>query len=151
MWCVEWPKAPASEDPFEVKELASPKHCWNVSRRCLDANFPLISDKSRTEGSLLVTSEILGLCFNRLTSDHMYSRLKREIFPLLVRTQLYQKPKTFSGFSLHVWNIHEILNTLKKKRKRHSLNISYVIDTEECGFSNARKPLLQNTFLKSTS
>ena len=39
----------------------------------------------------------------------------------------------------------------KRKDGRKSVKNAEVIDTEECGFLNARKLLLQNTLLKSTS
>ena len=96
MWFLEWQKAASSEHPFVINELTIWKHWWNVSRRCFYANFSWMSDKSITKRSLLARSEILGLCFNRLTCDHMYYNLSTEIFQQLVRTQLSQKPKTFS-------------------------------------------------------
>ena len=95
MWFHECPKAPASEHPFKVNQLTGLKHCLNASRRCFYAIFPLISDKSKTERSPLVRSRISGLFFPRLTCDHMYSRLNRDIFPQAVRTQLSLKPKPF--------------------------------------------------------
>ena len=151
MWFLECPKAPASEHTFEINKLVGQKHCWNVWRRSFDANFQLIWDKSSTERSLIVRSDILGLCFNRLTGEHMYSRLNREIFPQLVWTQLCQKAKTFSeiftAFLKSTWNFEHF----GKKEELHRLNISEVIDTEECIFLNSRKLLLQNTLLKSTS
>ena len=150
MWILECPKAPPSEHLFKVNELTPPKDCWNVPRRCFYANFLLMSDKSRTEKSLLVTSEILGLCFNKFTDDQLYSCLNRQIFPQLVRTQLYQKQKVFCpifiSFLKSTWNLEH----LEKKEELHSLNISEVIDTEECNFFNARKLLLQNILLKLT-
>ena len=129
----------------------SSKHPWKLSCRCFYLNFPLMSDKSTTERSLLVRSKIFPPCFNRLTGDHLYSCLNTEIFRELVRTQLCQKSKVFSGifiaFFKSPWNFEHF----EKKDGLHSLNISELIDTEECGFSNARKLLLQNTLLKSTS
>ena len=137
--------------PFWRQRVNWSKTLLKCARRCFHVNFPLISHKSRTERSLLIRSEILGLCFNRLTSDHMYSHLNREIFPQLVRTQLSQKPKTFSlifiSFLKSTWNFHHF----GKKDELHSVNILEVIDTEECCLLNGGKLLLQNTFLKSTS
>ena len=151
MWFLQCPKAPAREHPFEVNELTGPKHCWNVSRRNLYANFTLMSDKSTKERSLLVRSKILGLRFNRLTGNHMYSRLNRQIFRQPVRTQLCQKPKTFSGTFIVFLKFRWNFELFEKKDELYSLNISEDIDTEECGFFNARKLPLQNTLLKSTS
>ena len=151
MWFLESPKAPSSEDLFEVKELTGPKHYWHVPRRCFFANFPLMSDNSSTERSLLARQEILGLCFNRLTCDHMYSRLNREIFAQLVRKQLSQKPKIFSGNFVAFLKSTSIFEHFEKKDELHSLNIPEVLDTEECDFLNPRKLLLEKTLLKSRS
>ena len=151
MWFLESPKAPSSEDLFEVKELTGPKHYWHVPRRCFFANFPLMSDNSSTERSLLARREILGLCFNRLTCDHMYSRLNREIFAQLVRKQLSQKPKIFSGNFVAFLKSTSIFEHFEKKDELHSLNILEVLDTEECDFLNPRKLLLEKTLLKSRS
>ena len=120
MWFLESPKAPSSEDLFEVKELTGPKHYWHVPRRCFFANFPLMSDNSSTERSLLARQEILGLCFNRLTCDHMYSRLNREIFAQLVRKQLSQKPKIFSGNFVAFLKSTSIFEHFEKKDELHS-------------------------------
>ena len=95
MWFLELPKAPASENPFEVKELRGPEDCWNVSRGSSYVNFPLMSEKLRTERSLLARSQILRLCFNKSTGDYIYFRLNRKIYLQLVRTKFSQKPKTF--------------------------------------------------------
>ena len=151
MWFLESPKAPSSEDLFEVKELTGPKHYWHVPRRCFFANFPLMSDNSSTERSLLARREILGLCFNRLTCDHMYSRLNREIFAQLVRKQLSQKPKIFSGNFVAFLKSTSIFEHFEKKDELHSLNIPEVLDTEECDFLNPQKLLLEKTLLKSRS
>ena len=121
------------------------------ARRCFYVNFPLISDKSRTERSLLVRYKILALCSNKLTGDHMYSHLKREIFPQLVRTQLVQKPKTFYQIFMAFFQATSNLEHFGKKDELHTLNLSEFIDTEACGFLNAQKLLLQNTLLNSTS
>ena len=100
------------------------------------------------ERSLFVRLEILGLCFNRLTGDQMCSRLSREIFHQLVRMQLCQKQKAFSvifiAFFKSTWNFQNF----EEKDELCTLNISELIDTEECGFFNAQKLLLQNTLLK---
>ena len=148
-YVVSWmPEAPPWKHAFEVNELTGPKHCWNVSRWWFYANFLLMSHDLRTERFLWVRPEILGLCFNRLTIHHMYSRLNREIFLQLVRTQLSQKPEIFFaifiGFLKSTW----IFEHFERKDELHHLNISEVVDTEECGFLNARKLLLQNTVLK---
>ena len=45
---------------------------------------------------LLARSEMLGLSFNTLTVDHIYSCHDREKLAQQVKTQLPTKPKTFS-------------------------------------------------------
>ena len=66
--------------------------------------------------SALVTSEIFRLFVNTLTSDVNDSRRNMEIFWQQLQTPLSQKKKTFFGFLLHFWNVHEVYNILKKKK-----------------------------------
>ena len=110
-----------------------------------------MSGKSKTERFLLVRREILGLSFNSLTGDHMYSPFNRKIFSQLVQAQISQKPKRFSSIFIAFFKFTKIFERFERKDKLHSLNISEVIDTEERGFLNARKLLLQYRLLKSTS
>ena len=151
MWFLECPKPPDSEHPFEVNELTGRKHCRNVLYACFYANFPLMSEKSSMKRFLLVRLQVLGLCFNRLTGDHVYSRLSREVSPKLVRTQLCQKPKTFSAIFIAFFKSTSNFEHFEKEDELHSLNISEVIDTKECGFLSTGKLLLQKTLLNSTS
>ena len=65
--------------------------------------------------SALVWSEILRLFVNTLTADNKYSLYNVHNFAQQVQTPLSQKQKTFCGFLLHFWNVHEIQNILKKK------------------------------------
>ena len=74
--------------PFLSQLVNQSKTLLKCARRGFYANFPLTSQNFRTKAFLLVKSEILGLCFNRLTGDHIYSHLNREIFPQLARMQL---------------------------------------------------------------
>ena len=46
----------------------------------------------------LLRAEILGLFVNSLTPDDKDSLPHRNNFPQQIEIQLYQKPKTFSGF-----------------------------------------------------
>ena len=137
--------------PFGSQRVNGSKTLLKCAGQKFYSSFALISEISTTKTFLLFRSQIWRLCFCRLTGDHMYSHLHREIFPQLVRTPLSQKPETFSRiyipFFKSTWNF-EIFG--KKEAPRH-LNISEVSDTEECGFLNAQKLLLQNTLLKSTS
>ena len=137
--------------PFWSQRVNGSQTLLKFARRCFYANFPLISDKSRTETSLLVRSEILGQCFNKFPADHIYSHLNREIFPQLIRMHLPQKRKTFSGISIAFFESTSNFSHFDKKDKLHSLNNLEVTDTKECGFLNARKLVFHNTLLKSTT
>ena len=53
----------------------------------------------------------------------------------------------FIEFLKSTWNFEHF----EKRDDLYSWNISELIDTEECGFLNARKLVLQNTLLKATS
>ena len=66
--------------------------------------------------SALVTSEIFRLFVNTLTPDVKYSRRNMQIFWQQFQTPLSQKRKTFFDFLLHIWNVHEIENILRKER-----------------------------------
>ena len=50
--------------------------------------------------------------------------------------QLSQKAKNFCAFLLHFWNLHQVLNILKKNEP-HSSSISGVIDSERRAYLNA--------------
>ena len=146
---VSWiPESSCFRTLFWSQQVNGSARLRKCARRCFYANFPLISNKSRTSRSLLVKLEILVLCFNKLTGVHMYSRLNREIFPQIVWTKLSQKPKTFIqifiAFLKSTWNFQHF----GEKGELHSLNISEVIDTGECRFLNSQNLLLQNTLLK---
>ena len=66
--------------------------------------------------SALVTSEIFRLFVNILTPDVKDSRRNVQIFWQQLHTPLSQKRNTFFVFLLHLWNVHEIYNILKKKK-----------------------------------
>ena len=60
---------------------------------------------------------------NTLTANYEYSRSNGENLPLPIQTQLPEKSKTFFGLLLHFWNLHYILNTLKKKKKKKKISL----------------------------
>ena len=66
--------------------------------------------------SALVTSEIFRLFLNTLTPDDQYSRRYMQIFWQQLQTSLSQKGKAFLNFLLHLWNVHEIQNILKRRK-----------------------------------
>ena len=65
--------------------------------------------------SALVWYDILRLFVNRLTSDNKYSRCNMQNLTQPVQTPLCLEEKTFLGFLLHFWKVHEIWNILKPK------------------------------------
>ena len=74
--------------------------------------------------------------FNTLTAYHMFSLQIWEKSSQQVQTQLSSKLK----FLLRFWNLQKLLHITKKKKKDfHSLMTTEIIDTEECGSSNAWK------------
>ena len=54
-----------------------------------------LSTKLRSEKSLLLTCQILGLLVNTLGSDEKYPVFNRESLTIPIQTQLSQKQKTF--------------------------------------------------------
>ena len=63
----------------------------------------------------LVICEILGVFVNTLTSDDKYRVWDCDKLLLPIQGQLSKKRKTFSAFLFCFWNLHQILNILKKK------------------------------------
>ena len=66
--------------------------------------------------STLVASEIFRLFVNTLTPDHNYFRRYMQIFWQQLQRPLSQKGMLFFDFLLHIWNVHEIYNILKKRK-----------------------------------
>ena len=54
---------------------------------------------------------------NTLTAEYKYSRRNMQTFAQPVQTPLSLKQKPFSGFLVRFWNLHEMENIFKKKRK----------------------------------
>ena len=77
--------------------------------------FPWIWDKLSWKKSALVRSKILGLFVNKLTAEYTYSRRNMQTLAQKVQTPLSLKKKTFSGFLLRFWNLHDMENIFKKK------------------------------------
>ena len=66
--------------------------------------------------SPLVLFEDLVLFVKRLTVDGMYLVHNCENLQLPIQIQLFEKRKKISEFLVHFWNLHQILNILKKMR-----------------------------------
>ena len=88
--------------------------------------------------SHLVISKILALLVNRLTADDKYSLYDRENLQQSISMQSSKKQKTLSNLSafFFFWNLHQILNILKKKVYPHILRISQIKDCERLGYIN---------------
>ena len=65
--------------------------------------------------SPLVLREIFGVFVNTLTAEGMYPVQGCEKLQLPNQMHLSEKPKIFLNFLLHFWNLHQILNILKKR------------------------------------
>ena len=137
--------------PFGSQVFNGSETLLKSKRQHLYANFPLISYKCNCQTCLLEASEILGLFFNTLTSDHMYSCYIWEKFLQQLQTQLSSKPKTFSQIFIAFSRSTEKFQPFQTEYQLHSLNIFEVIDSKKCGYLNARKLLFQNAIGKSTS
>ena len=65
--------------------------------------------------SVSLISEIIGLFFSTLSPDNKYSVLNTENLRQQIQLQLSKKERSFSEFFLlHVWNVHQNLDVLKK-------------------------------------
>ena len=65
--------------------------------------------------SPLLIGEILEVFVNTLTADDKCPLQDCENLPLPIQMQLSEKRKTFFIFLFYFWNLHQILNVLKKK------------------------------------
>ena len=65
--------------------------------------------------SPLVFSEMLGVLVNRLTTDGKYPVQDIENLQLPIQMQLSENQKLCLKFLFHFWNLHQILNILKKR------------------------------------
>ena len=70
--------------------------------------------------SPLVLREILPVFVETLTVDGKYPVQFCENFQLPIQMQLSEKPKHFSQFLFHWWNLLQIWNILNKKDDPHS-------------------------------
>ena len=72
-----------------------------------------------------------------------FAKIERNSGKNLQRSYL-QNQKHFLELLLHFWNLHKILSILRRRDDIDKLNISGVIDSETCGYLNARKLLFLN-------
>ena len=86
------------------------------------------------EKSAFVSSEILTLFFNTLTTEDKYSRRNKLNFTQQLEARLFQKEKTFSEFFLAFLKCALNLEHFQKKDEYPSLVISKVNDSERGGY-----------------
>ena len=56
------------------------------------------------------------MLINTWTGDYKYPVAQCENLPFPIKMISSLKPKTFSEFFFHLWNLHQILNIFKKKK-----------------------------------
>ena len=86
--------------------------------------------------SALVSSQILRLFVTILTTDYKYSRRNMLNFTQQLEATLSQKQKTFSGYYLDFWNVHEIFNIFEKTMSILALFFSKIIHSKRDGNLN---------------
>ena len=64
----------------------------------------------------LILGQIVGVFANTLTADGKHPIEDWENFLLPVQMQLSDNWKFFLNFLFHFWNLHNILNVLKKEK-----------------------------------
>ena len=93
----------------------------------------------------LVGYEILGPFSNMLRGDHKYSCHNWEKFLQQVHPQLSSKQKTFFQSFILLLKSASNFERFERKDDVHSSSILEVIESEICGYLNARKRLFQKT------
>ena len=82
---------------------------------CFYPVFPSFSEKLIRKLSPLVLGEVLQVFANTLTPDEKHCVKDCKKFGLPIKMQLSEKQNFFSIFLFHFWNLHQILNVLKKR------------------------------------
>ena len=82
--------------------------------------FSSFSGKSISKVSPLGLVEFLAVFANLLTPDGKYPVQDCDNLQLHIQMQFSEKRKSFFNFLFHLWNLHQILNLLKKKDHSHS-------------------------------
>ena len=88
--------------------------------RALLSCFAPFSRKLILKVSPLVLGGILGVVANTLTPDGKYPVQDCDNLQLHIQMQFSEKRKSFFNFLFHLWNLHQILNILKKNDHSHS-------------------------------
>ena len=144
------PKSSFFRRNFRNQRVHGSQTLTKSARQHFYPKFLLIQDKLSDETSLLVRSEILRLFGKTVTDDHMYYRHNWHQFRQQIQTPLSPKVKIVSQIFFAFLKSTENFAYFQEKDQLHSLNILEVIDSERCGYLNARKLLFQNTVREST-
>ena len=134
---------------FRSQRVHGSQALLNSAGHNLYANFPVIQNILSQKTSPLIRSKILGVFGNRFACDHMYSRHNLRKLPQHVKTPLSQKGETYFRIFIAFLQSIQSFPHFEKKRQLYSLNSWEVIDSEKCGYFNARKLLFQNTLWES--
>ena len=108
-------------------------------------NFPLLFKKVSWKISPLLRSQILGIFGNTFTAGRMYSCHTWDKLQQQVQTLLSHKRRIFSAILFAFLESTQNFIHFEQKGQLHSLYILEVIDTDKCGYFNARKLLFWNT------
>ena len=136
--------------PFGSQHVKCSETLLKSEQRQFYANSPLISRKLSCLSCLLVVAEVWGALSNMVRTNDKYSCHNWEKFLQKVQPQLSSKPKIFFASFITFLKFTENFEGFFKKDHVHSSIIFEVIESEKCGYLNARKVLFQNTLLKST-
>ena len=103
--------------PFGNQRVNGFQTPLKVARHHYYPFFPWILGKLSWKKTALLWSKILRLFANTFTADGKCSFRNMQNFGQQFQTLLSQKQKTLSGFFLHLWNVDEIYNILKKRMR----------------------------------
>ena len=77
--------------------------------------FSPLSEKLISKMPPLMLGETLGVFFNTFTAESKYPVLDGENLQIPIQMEISQNDKLFLNFLFNFWNLHQILNTLKKR------------------------------------
>ena len=102
-------------EPFNKQHGKRTRTLFKSERRQFCQIYWLLRRQLSLKKSLLVICKTLKPFVNTFTAHDKYSVLNRQSLQDPIHMQLSQKQQTFSNFSLHFWNLDQILQILKKK------------------------------------
>ena len=110
------PKKGQVRTVMDSQQLKGSKRVLQTGRQYFCHIFWSLWKEIFSKNSVLVVSEILRLFLNILTPDDKYSLpAKASVYRKQFKCNYLKIKKNFLTFLLHFWNLHKILNTLKKR------------------------------------